>query len=153
MTTKPKPKSRWGTGVVITFVLFVVVMLGITGYLLSQDVNLVTDRYYEKELEYQARIKSIERTRALGSSATIERTAEGILLHFPRGAPRAGITGHVTLYRPADHAADRVIAIAMDTLSRQYIGTTALASGLWRCQVQWTMHGEEYYLEQPFMVP
>jgi nitrogen fixation protein FixH len=146
-------KNRWGPGLVLVFVLFVVVMLGITGFLMMQDVNLVTDSYYDKELQYQARIQAIERTRALGASAGLERTADGLLLQFPGGVPRMELTGTVTLYRPADHAADRTLPVAPDSLWQQFIPTTSLASGLWRCQVHWTMRQEEYYFEQPFMVP
>jgi len=63
------------------------------------------------------------------------------------------IAGTVTLYRPADHFADRTLPVAPDSLWQQFVPTTSLESGLWRCQVQWTMRQEEYYLEQPFMVP
>jgi nitrogen fixation protein FixH len=146
-------KSRWGSGLVLVFVLFVVTMLGITGFLMTQDVNLVTDRYYDKELQYQARIQAMERTRALGTSAGLERTSGGILLRFPPGVPRIEIAGTVTLYRPADHSADRTLPVAPDSLWQQFVPTTSLESGLWRCQVQWTMRQEEYYLEQPIMVP
>lgn len=146
-------KNRWAPGLVLVFVLFVAVMLGITGFLVTQDVNLVTDSYYDKELQYQSRIQAIERTRALGASAGLERTAEGILLQFPGGVTRMEVTGTVTLYRPADRAADRILPVAPDSLWQQFIPTTALATGLWRCQVHWTMRQEEYYFEQPFMVP
>lgn len=146
-------KSRWGSGLVLVFVLFVVVMLGITGFLMTQDVNLVTDRYYDKEVQYQSRIEAMERARALGTSAGLERTSGGILLQFPRGVPRMEMAGTVTLYRPADHSADRILSVAPDSLWQQFVPTTSLAPGLWRCQMQWTMSQEEYYLEQPFMVP
>jgi len=69
MTTKRQ--SRWGVGLVVVFALFVAVMLGITGFLMTQDANLVTDSYYEKELRYQERIQAMERTRALGALAGV----------------------------------------------------------------------------------
>jgi hypothetical protein len=40
-----------------------------------------------------------------------------------------------------------------DSAARQVIPFSGLSSGLWRVQVQWIVRGEEYYLEQPFMVP
>jgi len=148
-----KRQSRWGVGVVVVFALFVAVMLGITGFLMTQDANLVTDSYYEKELRYQERIQAMERTRALGALAGVEKTGDMIVVRFPRTVPQPDIGGRITLYRPADRSADRVVHIAPDSLWEQHIITASLAAGLWRCQVQWTMRQEEYYLEQPFMVP
>jgi len=43
--------------------------------------------------------------------------------------------------------------VVADSASRQVIPFANLSAGLWRIQVQWTMRGDDYYLEQPFMVP
>jgi nitrogen fixation protein FixH len=150
---KEKGKSRWGVGLVTAFVIFVVVMLGVAGFLMMQDVNLVADTYYEKELQYQNRIHAMERTRALGSAAGIERSSTGLIVRFPHTMPMGESAGKIVLYRPADRSADRTLPVAPDSLRQQHIVTASLAPGLWRCQVSWTMDREDYYLEQPFMVP
>lgn len=145
-------KSRWGMGIVTVFVLFVAVMLGVAGYLMSQEVPLVSDSYYERELRYQERIDALERTRALGSAVECSISGQQVRMQFPRTVPQSAIAGQILLYRPADHSADRTIPVKPDSAWQQYIHTSSLLPGLWRLQVQWTMRGEEYYLEQPFMV-
>ena len=145
-------KSGWGKGVVAVFVLFVAAMLGVTGYLMSQDVPLVTNSYYEKELRYQERIEALERTRALGSAVECFADGREVRIQFPQTVPQSDMTGQILLYRPADHSADRTLPVKPDSAWRQRIPTSSLLPGLWRLQVQWTMRGEEYYLEQPFMV-
>jgi hypothetical protein len=152
MSDAPK-KNRWPLGIVVVIATFLVVMFTVVGYLMTQDVNLVTEKYYEKELAYQARIKAIERTRALGTEAGIETAVGSIIVKYPHSMASSAADGRVLLYRPSDRSADRSLTIAADTASRQIIPFGTLSSGLWRIQVQWTMRGEEYYLEQPFMVP
>lgn len=148
-----RKKSHWGTGIVIAIAVFITVMLGVAGYLMTQDVNLVTDRYYEKELAYQDRIHALERTRALGASAGIAAEEGRLVVWFPRSVSGTAVDGQVLLYRPADRAADRTVAVAPDSTGRQVVPTAHLLSGLWRAQVQWRAGGHDYYMEQPFMVP
>jgi len=145
-------KSRWGMGIVAVFVLFVAVMLGVTGYLMSQDVPLVTDSYYEKELRFQERIEASERTLALGSAVECSIGNQQVRMQFPRTVPQSEIAGQILLYRPADHSADRTIPVRPDSAWQQLIPTSSLLPGLWRLQVQWAMRGEDYYFERPFMV-
>jgi hypothetical protein len=145
--------SRWGTGIVLVLVVFLVVMISVVGYLMTQDVNLVTEKYYEKEIAYQGRIRALERTRALGSEVGIGTAAGAIIVRYPRNMASSVIDGRVLLYRPSDRASDRVVPAVADSAARQVVPFSNLSSGLWRAQVQWIVRGEEYYLEQPFMVP
>jgi hypothetical protein len=146
-------KNRWPLGIVLVIALFLVVMLSVAGYLMTQDVNLVSEKYYERELVYQTRIKAIERTRALGGDAGIVSAAGAVIVQYPRSMASATGEGHVLLYRPSDRTSDRTLQIIADTAAQQIIPFTNLSSGLWRIQVQWVMRGDEYYMEQPFMVP
>ena len=150
--TTPRTNS-WSTGIVVVIVAFLVVMLSIVGYLMTQDVNLVTEKYYEKEIAYQSRIRALERTRALGSEAGIETAPGAIIVRYPRSMASSAIDGRVLLYRPSDRTSDRVVPAVADSAAQQVVLFSNLASGLWRVQVQWSVRGEEYYLEQPFMVP
>lgn len=147
------PKNRWPLGIVLVIASFLVVMLSVAGYLMTQDVNLVTEKYYEKELGYQARIKAMERTRGLGAEAAITTATGAVIVQYPRSMAASGGEGHVLLYRPSERSADRTLPVAADTAAQQVIPFTSLSPGLWRIQVQWIMRGEEYYMEQPFMVP
>lgn len=146
-------KNRWPLGIVLVIAIFLLTMLSVAGYLMMQDVNLVTEKYYEKELGYQTRIRAMERTRALGTEAGIVTTAGAVIVQYPRSMAGMAGEGHVVLYRPSERTSDRSLPIVADTAARQVIPFAPLASGLWRIQVQWTMRGEDYYMEQPFMVP
>ena len=58
-------KISWGTGIVIGIIIFVVLSVTMTVIFMMQDVNLVTDKYYENSLQYQDEIDKQNRTLAL----------------------------------------------------------------------------------------
>jgi hypothetical protein len=143
-----KGHSRWGVGVVVVFAMFVAVMLGITGFLMTQDANLVTDTYYEKELRYQERIQAMERTRALGVLAGVE---DGDMITFGfLTVPSRTSSGQITL---SGGSLQTVSCTLHPTACGNSTSRQPHWRRTWRCRVQWTMRQEEYYLEQPFMVP
>ena len=48
-----KLKLNWGTGIAIVIAIFMVITIATVVYLMNQDVELVTDDYYKKELKEQ----------------------------------------------------------------------------------------------------
>ena len=116
-----RSRNRWPLGIVLVIATFLVVMFSVVGYLMTQDVNLVTDKYYEKELAYETRIKAIERTRGLGADAGIEAAVGAVIVRYPKSMASTTSEGRVLLYRPSDRAADRVLTVVADSASRQVI--------------------------------
>ena len=137
----------------MAFGLFLAGILGMVAISMTEDVQLVTERYYDNELRYQERIQAIERANGMATRVSMELRPGVVLVRFPRLGSPADVDGRVTLYRPADRAEDRTLPLALDTLWTQSIPTRALAPGLWRVQVQWRLRGEEYYAEQPLILP
>jgi hypothetical protein len=143
----------WGTGVLVAFGLFLAGVLCVVAISMTEDVQLVSERYYDNELRYQERIQAIERANGMATRVSMELRPGVVLIRFPRLGSPADVDGRVTLYRPADRVEDRTLPLALDTLWAQSIPTRALVPGLWRVQVQWRLHGEEYYAEQPLILP
>ncbi len=143
----------WGTGVLLAFALFLAGILGMVTISMSEDVQLVSERYYDNELRYQERIQATELANGMATRVSVELQPGVVLVRFPRLGSPGDVHGQVTLYRPADRAEDRTLPLVLDTLWAQSIPTRALASGLWRVQVHWRLHGEEYYAEQPLILP
>jgi hypothetical protein len=142
----------WGTGVFLVFGLFFAGILGMVAISMSEDVQLVTDRYYDNELRYQDRIQAMDRANSMVTGITIESGPGCVLVRFPRLGSPDDVDGQVTLYHPANRADDLALPLVLDTVWTQRIPTRILASGLWRVQVQWRMHGEDYYAEQPLIL-
>jgi nitrogen fixation protein FixH len=150
--TAPRRGWSWGTGVLVAFGLFLAGILGMVALSMSEDVQLVTDRYYDNELRYQDRIQAMERANGMVTRVHMEPGSGCVLVRFPRLGSPDDVDGQVTLYRPANRADDRTLPLVLDTVWTQRIPTRMLAPGLWRVQVQWRLHGEEYYAEHPLIL-
>jgi nitrogen fixation protein FixH len=144
-------KSHWGKGVVGAFILFVVIILGVVVFAMTREVDLVMDHPYERGLEYDGRIRAMERTAALANRVDITSTPEDIIVRFPDPLPRS-LSGTITLYRPANRHRDFTIPVNPDSASRQRIAVRGLDRGLWRVRVAWTLKDREFYSEQPVML-
>ena len=48
-----KSKFNWGTGILITIIIFMVITIGTVVFLMNQDVDLVTSDYYNKGIQHQ----------------------------------------------------------------------------------------------------
>jgi len=151
--TATRGGRSWGTGVLVSFGFFLAGILSMVAISMSEDVQLVTERYYDNELRYQDRIQATERANGMATRVSMELQPGVVLIRFPRLGVPDDVHGRVTLYRPANHGEDRTLPLVLDTLWTQSIATRVLAHGLWRVQVQWRLHGEEYYAEQPLILP
>jgi hypothetical protein len=147
----PVQKSFWGTGLVVSFGVFVAAVLVMVYIAASQRVDLVSDRYYEQALRYQDRIDA--RKRASGAADVLIRNLPGgIELAFPPSARPDGSRGTIVLYRPADQRRDVTIGLAADSAGVQRISTATLDPGLWRVNIEWTAGGVVRYHEEPVLI-
>ena len=140
--------SHWGKAVAGVFVLFVVVMLGVVVFAMTRDVDLVMDHPYERGLEYDSRIRAMERTAELAEKVDITSTPDVITVRFP-GRP---VSGDITLYRPSNRRRDLTVAANPDSAGRQQIPVAGLDRGLWRVRVSWIVRDQEFFEEQPVML-
>lgn len=146
-------RLNWGTGIATIYVLFAAVTIGFVAFALGQPVELVSADYYAQSLAVDARAGAVARADALGAALRSEASADGrfVLIAIPPGAA-GGAGGTVTLYRPSDAAADRVVAIRLDEHGAQRIDAADLARGRWIVKLAWTSGDRDFYREQPVML-
>jgi hypothetical protein len=144
-------KGDWSRGVVGAFAAFVVIILGLVVFAMTREVDLVMDHPYERGLEYDGRIRAMERTAELAEGVEITSTPEEITLRFPQSIPRP-LSGSVTLYRPSNRRSDFTVPAVSDSGGLQHITVGHLDRGLWRVRVAWTLNSQEFYSEQPVML-
>lgn len=144
-------KIHWGKSLATAFGLFVLGILALVVFAVSQDVDLVTEHAYERGLGYQKQIGILQRTAALQHRLELRISETGLVVTFPLdsgGRP----AGTIRLYRPADRSRDLVIPADPDSSGIQVVPTGALDRGLWRIKVAWEQNGNAYYSEQPIML-
>ena len=144
----PVGRVNWGTGIVIGIIIFVVISITMTVIFMTQDVNLVADKYYENSLQYQEEIDKQSRTIALNEEVEINFNGEVISILFPSAYLDKNISGEIYFYRPSNPMLDFKIPLELNDEGNQLILAKNFEKGFWRLKLNWTMGGNGYYNER-----
>lgn len=144
----------WLWGLTLTIVVFIVFFVGFAIWTFQDDVELVYDNYYEKDVVFEQQIRRVERTDALPYRPDIKyrKSNETVTIIFPSALEHVNPSGELLLFRPSDLHLDRNFPLNFGEDTLQVINTPDLERGLWRAKLSWTNEDLEYYLEEPFMV-
>ncbi len=145
--SKAKENSNWGKGVFVLYAGFVIFILALVLFVSLQDISLVDDNYYDKDLTYQKQIERLRRTQELQKDISIDfAPTSGILsIIYPEETITDKTEGTVKLYRPSNSRYDRVFEVDPDKFGHQIIETDGLIPGLWRIKITWGKGDLEYY--------
>jgi hypothetical protein len=143
-----RKKINWGTGILIGIIIFIVLIVTMTVIFMNQDVNLVTDKYYEKSLKYQDEIDTQNRTNALNEEVEIKFNGQELSILFPQDYLTKNISGEIFFYRPSNPSLDFKLPLLLGEDGSQIIPTQGLEKGFWRLKLNWIMDGTGYYNER-----
>jgi nitrogen fixation protein FixH len=138
-------KINWGTGIVlafigfISFILFFVVRMNMDS---NANHDLVTEDYYKDALNHQTEINA-EVNANNHEKITLERTAEGLLLHFPENINFKKAKGTVSLYRPSNKQLDFDLPVSLSN-TNLLIPDKRLLDGRWDIKITWSHDGQDY---------
>lgn len=154
MVEQTRGGGFWMWGLTATIITCVIFFVGFAIWTFQDDVELVYDNYYEKDVVFDQQIKRVERTKALlfKPIMTFDQSEQKLTLKFPLAMGHIPIEGSVLMFRPADLHEDRLFTLELVGDSLQTIALPDMLPGLWRIKLNWTSGGEEYYLEQPLSV-
>lgn len=139
-------KFNWGTGIVLAFIGF---MAFIMYFVLSMTFNkkyehdLVTDDYYQQELEFQNDIDKENNAKTLSENINWKKTEKGLIIAFPENLLINSISGKVFLYRPSDKQLDFETPISLSD-HNLLIPDKRLLDGRWNIKVDWQYKGKKY---------
>ena len=139
-------KLNWGTGIVITIVAFIAFILFFVVRMTTEkkyDHDLVTEKYYQKELNYQKEIDAAQNSLDDDRLLKIMKIADGIQIEFPKDLTYKNITGKVFLYRPSNEQLDFEIPISISD-SFFFVPDNRLLDGRWNIEVVWKYEGKDY---------
>jgi hypothetical protein len=147
-----KIKWNWGTGILITIILFLIITISTTVFLMNQKVDLVSSDYYNKGIQHQNQIDMVNRTNSLDEKVSIKPEFGFIKLAFPKTILQSTYTGIINFYRPSDSNKDFSVSLSVDTSGQQLISTQNILKGYWKVIVNWTQDSVEYYKENSFVI-
>jgi hypothetical protein len=140
---------NWGTKLTLVILVFIGLMAVMVIYSFRQDLNMVTDNYYEKDLRYQEQIEKIRNSKLLiDKPKVLFRASDKILaIQFPENLLYNQIKGEIHLYRPSDDKMDRTYSISLDERGSQFIDAASFSKGDWIVKLSWNDQHLEYYDE------
>jgi nitrogen fixation protein FixH len=147
-------RNFWPLGIVLAFVLFIGGTAGLIVLASTQKTDLVSENYYEQEIQYQDRIESLARTKELEGRASVayDSGRQRITLSLPAEHIRAKATGQIQLYRPSATSLDRRIPLAADTNGIQVLDVSGLPKGLWKLRLAWNAAELDYFLDETIVI-
>jgi hypothetical protein len=144
-------KFSWGKGLLVSYLVFIIIVLTMVGITITKDVDLVTPNYYEKEIKYQEEINKIINTGRLKDTVKFEVSESSLMIHFPVISESSTIKGEVNFYRPSDSKKDFKIQVMPDKEHKQVFDITNIEKGLWKVKVNWSMDGIDYLSNSMFV--
>ena len=148
-------KFNWGSGIAVFYALFVLALLFalIQSKRIATNRSMVTENYYEKDLNYKQKYDKIENSSRLAEKLKIiENTENGTVdIIFPKGMK--DITGTVLFYRPSSKGMD--VKIPIENLQEGIlpIPMKSFATGNWAVQVDWESSGKAYFDKANLYLP
>ncbi|MDX5340770.1 MAG: FixH family protein [Cyclobacteriaceae bacterium] len=135
----------WGKGILLTIIGFVAFIMTLVVISVRQDdIHLVTENYYEKEIKYQEQIEREISAAALNRVVLeYDGASKTIFLDLPVGSK-----GNLQLFRPSDARLDQIVPFEIYSQGKTSFPLVNLRSGYWKVQLSWTENGVEYYEEQ-----
>jgi hypothetical protein len=144
-------KFNWGTGIVIAIISFMAFIMYFV-ITMSTDNNyshdLVTEKYYQKELNFQDEIDAVKNTLLLKDKVKIIRTEKGLEIEFPKYFISKEIKGKVFLYRPSNKQLDFEIPISNTYL---LVPEKRLVDGRWNIDVSWKYKNKAYLVKEEIL--
>lgn len=135
----------WGKGILLTIIAFVGFILTLVIISVRQDdIHLVTENYYEKELKYQDQIDRETSAAGLDREVLVfDSEAKSMVLDLPVGAK-----GNLKLFRPSDERLDQELLLDILQEGKTTVPLEKLKSGYWKVQLTWTENGVDFYQEK-----
>ncbi len=139
---------NWGHGLMIAlgcFILFILTMIFTfpTG---SENSDLVSDNYYEEELEYQKIIDAKENAAALTQVPTYKASVNGINITFPEAVQPDDNKVNFVLFRTEDSNLDVKKEVSLH--NHQFnIPKQVISKGSYTLKLRWNENKKPYQVD------
>ncbi|OJU23008.1 MAG: hypothetical protein BGN92_01630 [Sphingobacteriales bacterium 41-5] len=142
----------WGYRVIIILSVFVVGILTMVYIAMKQDVVMIDDNYYEKELQYQGVIDARTNLEKLNDSVLVTQEGEMVRIKIPALAAQNISEGYIEFLRHDDKNKDRKLTIATDVNGTQLLPKSNFSKGEYKLRARWKSNNVEYYDERKVMM-
>lgn len=142
-------KFTWGHGIALALACFI----GFILYLIfifpigKQTSDLVSDNYYQDELEYQKVIDAKKNADQLSQNPFFAQLPYGIRIAFPKETIDAGQQVHFELYSTNDKEKDKKQNVNLDSNNSFLVPKEMLSTGSYTLKVRWKKSDIDYQVD------
>lgn len=140
-------KISWGYKIMFVYLAFVAGILFLVYKANRENFDLVTENYYDAELQYQHVIDQESRAAHLSEPPKVLHTVNSVHIELPREFTGKAVKGEVYLYRPSDASKDLRIPFSTADGNTK-LGLQKNLSGLYDLKLSWQCNNQSYYHEQ-----
>ncbi len=137
-------KMNFGNYITIAFIAFGAFIVTLVVKTFAFKPELVSETYYEDEINYQDRINRLKNVQTDGAEVKWELREDSLLLKFQS----SNAVGKIDFMCHADKDKDQYFDIKLAKGNQQIINTSGIKSGLYLMKIQWTSDSKLYYMEQ-----
>ena len=140
---------NWGWYIFLSFVLFAIFIITLVVRTMQEDVNLVSEDYYQQEMKYQDQIDRIENSAGIDPiDLSVNYEEQVVVFSFPPSLAKKLVEGELFFFRPSNSSLDYRIKLAMDPDFTQKVSMKNLSKGMWRVKIYWDDGEKEFYQEK-----
>jgi len=134
---------KWVLAAFVFFGLFIGTLVVIC---VRENVNLVSNDYYQQELDHQQKIIQQANANQLKEKPQLSFENNSVRLLFPFSSSIQ--KGELRVMRPSDDRLDQRFELNVMDGDNQLFPLKVWQKGLYRVSLTWTMEGKDYYFEK-----
>jgi hypothetical protein len=141
---------NWGKSIVVVFIFFTAFITGLVVVCFREDVSLVSKKYYEDDLHYQAQFDAYENANALVKKPTVTLITKSLTICYQdfKNIEK----GTLILMRPSNANQDRMFTVKQQADSIQQFELSDLSSGLYKLRLEWTEGNKQYRMDKTIVI-
>lgn len=143
----------WGTKIAVLYISFVALIGFMVTLCMRQNIELVSDDYYERELVFQDKINEMNNANALPEKISHTILPEGVIIQFPALFKTKKVSGEILFFRPSDKSKDHSAGIRLNENAQQLIPAQFLSKGMYKMKVSWNADATSYFTEEIIVIP
>ncbi len=133
-----------GMLILIGFVCMILFIMGIFLSVDTDDFQLVTDNYYEKEQYYQEELDALSRAELLGNTLEMKLSGDSLKFSLPESLYLDVDTAFVKFYHVSDSKEDHSYAIATEQSRESSIPCDFVRGKNYEISLSFTADGQKY---------
>lgn len=139
----------WGHGIVVALASFIIFILSMLFLFPNGQKNseMVTDQYYEEELQYQSVIDAKKRADQLEEKPVYSQNTNGITIKFPESIDNSNTEINFVLNRTDDQNLDIKKSVKLDAGNSFTIPAAVLKAGNYTLRLMWKKDKTDYRLD------